>query len=65
MNNDVTGGGGVHLSVIAGIFATIGSLFGKLAGGVYFTTMVSARENAAAFETRYRRLQVNPSSLTF
>ncbi|XP_063995227.1 transmembrane protein 42 [Diachasmimorpha longicaudata] len=33
------GGSSVHLSVVAGIFATTGSLFGKLAGSVEMESM--------------------------
>lgn len=32
--------GRIHLSVLAGVFATIGSLFGKLSGGVEVTSTV-------------------------
>ncbi|XP_043280942.1 transmembrane protein 42 [Venturia canescens] len=41
MNKPPTNGC-LQLSVVAGICATIGSLFGKLAGSLYFTTLVSS-----------------------
>jgi len=34
-------GSGAHLAVIAGIFATSGSLLGKLAGGADASSLVS------------------------
>jgi len=37
------GGAGAHLAVIAGIFATSGSLLGKLAGGADASSLVSWR----------------------
>jgi len=36
-------GGGAYLAVVAGIFATSGSLLGKLAGGADASSLVSWR----------------------
>lgn len=40
----------LNLSIIAGIFATTGSLFGKLAGAVETGTMVSGGNNFLLFK---------------
>lgn len=41
--HDDSTGGGTHLAVVAGIFATCGSLLGKLAGGADASSLVSGR----------------------
>lgn len=44
-------GGGAHLAVIAGIFATGGSTLGKLAGGAEASSLVSWRPIRIADKT--------------
>lgn len=42
--------GRIHLSVVAGVFATLGSLLGKLSGGVDVESTVSGRTLGGKFE---------------
>lgn len=52
---DVGGARGAHLAVVAGIFATVGSLLGKLAGGADASSLVSL----AADSNRRQRDEVD------
>ena len=46
--------GGAYLAVVAGIFATGGSLLGKLAGGADASSLVSWRPIRIVASRRYR-----------